>query len=151
MTQQPQGQPQGQPQYNNQPYGQQPQGQPGYAPSAYSAPQPGYGQPYPNQGGGFGGLFKTDFGSRVTSSVASTVMLLALVAFGIYAGYALFDLIGYFVDGPLGLGGDASAMGIITALLYFAFRLVVAVVLLGLTRVALEFFVADERKGNANN
>lgn len=147
MTQQPQGQPQ----YNNQPYGQQPQGQPqgqqGFAPSAYSAPQPGYG--HPNQGGGFGGLFKTDFGSRITSSVASTIMLLALVAFGIFAGYALFDLIAYFVDGPMGLGADASAMGIMTALLNFAFRVAIAFVLLGLTRVTLEYFVAEERKGGA--
>ncbi|MBM9432790.1 hypothetical protein [Flaviflexus equikiangi] len=146
---------------------------PGYAPSAYSAPQPGYGQqPYgqqpgygqygqqPGQQPGFGqpgphgfpgagvrpqsglaAVFSTNFASRATSSLVSIIMLLGVVAFGIFAGYALFDLLTY-VTADYGPGG----MAIVTLIIQFAYRIAIGLVLLGLLRVILEYVNREDKK-----
>lgn len=143
MTQQPQGQPQGQ-QFNNQQYGGQPQGQQGYAPSAYSAPQPGYGQPqFQNEPSAFGSLFSTNFDNKVTAPLAKLVMLLGVIAFGIFAGYALFDMLAVVT------ADHAPAMVIITGIINFIYRVAIAFVLLGVLRILLEYFVDADKKGTA--
>lgn len=147
MSQQPGG-PQGQNfgQNNNQ-QNNPPQG---YAPSAYSASQPGQqpGQPggYP-QGGfqpqpsGFAALFSTNFGMRATGSLIKIIMLLGIVAFGIFAGYALFELL-TILTADYGPGG----MGIVTSIIHFAYRVAIGMVLLGLLRVILEHFSREDKK-----
>lgn len=150
MSQQPGG-PQG-PNYGQNNF-QQNNNQPpqdGYAPSAYSAPQPGYGQQQPygqqpggfgQQSGGFGALFSTSFATRATPTLVKNIMLLALVAFGIFAGYALFDLL-TIITADYGPG----AMGIITEIIHFAYRIAIGMVLLGLVRVFLEHVNKEDKK-----
>ncbi|AZN29522.1 hypothetical protein EJO69_03765 [Flaviflexus salsibiostraticola] len=137
------------------------------APSAYSAPQPGqpgmqpgqpplgqphpyghgYGQPSgygaPHQPSGFVSLFSTSFPHRGPQSLLSIVMLLGIVAFGIFGGYALFDLLTILTAdyGP-------SAMGIVTSILRFAFRVAIGLVLLGLLRVILEHVARTDKKAD---
>ncbi|WP_054952279.1 hypothetical protein [Flaviflexus massiliensis] len=160
MSQQPDG-PQGQNFGQNNNFQQNQNPQEGYAPSAYSAPQPGYGQqqaPYgqqqsfgqpsfgPQQSSGFGALFSTSFASRATSSLLKNLMLVGIIAFGIYAGYALFDLISIIASdyGP-------GAMTIIAEIIHFAFRVSIGLVLLGLLRISLEFFGEQDKKADSNS
>ncbi|MEZ7898872.1 MAG: hypothetical protein QMB98_08675 [Flaviflexus sp.] len=153
MSQQPGG-PQGQNFGQNNNFQQNQNPQEGYAPSAYSAPQPGYGQQQsygqpafgPQQTGGFGALFSTNFATRATSSLLKNVMLLGIVAFGIFAGYALFDLIALLAAdyGP-------GAMGIIAAIIQFVFRVAFGLVLLGVLRISLEYFGEQDKKADSNS
>lgn len=140
---------------NNQNFGGYPQqghqgqqwGQQGYAPSAYSAPQPGYGQPQfaQSEPSAFGALFSTNFAQRFTAPLAKLVMLLGIIAAGIFAGYGLFEFITLLTSGY-----EPGAMAIITAIIHLAFRLSLAFVLLGLLRVVLEYFVNEEKGSSAN-
>jgi len=137
----PQGQNFGQNNYQNNPQNSQEN----FAPSAYSAPQPGMGG-YPqggfqNQPSGVAALFSTNFAMRATGSLVKFIMLLGIVAFGIFAGYALFDLL-TILTADYGPGG----MGIVTAIIHFAYRVAIAMVLLGLLRVILEHFARDDKK-----
>lgn len=150
MSQQPGG-PQG-PNYGQNNY-QQNNPQDGHAPSAYSAPQPGQqGQPGPGMGGypqggfqqqpsGFAAMFSTNFGMRATGSLIKIIMLMGVVAFGIFAGYALFDLLS-ILTADYGPGG----MFMVTAIIQFAYRVAIAMVLLGLLRVILEYFSREDKK-----
>lgn len=152
MTQQPGG-PQGQNFGQNNNFQQNQNPQEGYAPSAYSAPQPGYGQQSfgqpsfgPQQSSGFGALFSTSFASRATSSLLKSLMLMGIIAFGIYAGYALFEFISIIASdyGP-------GAMTIITEIIHLAFRVSIGLVLLGLLRISLEFFGEQDKKADSNS
>lgn len=156
MSQQPGG-PQGQNFGQNNQQQNNPQG--GHSPSAYSAPQPGQpGQPRPpgqpgqagmggypqgafQQPNGMAALFSTNFGMRATSSLVKLIMLLGVIAFGIYAGYALFDLL-TLLTADYGPGG----IGIVTAIIHFAYRVAIAMVLLGLLRIILEYFSREDKK-----
>lgn len=73
-------------------------------------------------------------------------MLLGIVAFGIYAGYALFDLIALLAAdyGP-------GAMGIIAAIIQFVFRVAFGLVLLGVLRISLEYFGEQDKKADSNS
>ncbi|WP_182354029.1 hypothetical protein [Flaviflexus huanghaiensis] len=132
------------------------QGQPGRPPMGQPHAgqphpgQPGYGYGYGSQAGygtqpsGFVALFSTNFPHRGPQSLLRIVMLLGIIAFGIYAGYALFDLL-TILTADYGPG----AMGIVTAILSFAFRVAFGLVLLGLLRVILEHDSRSDKKADS--
>lgn len=160
MSQQPGG-PQGQNFGQNYQHNNPPEG---YAPSAYSAPQPGqpgYGQQpgyahqpgfggpggFPQQQGGFASLFSTNFAQRATPGLVKILMLLGIVAFGIFAGYALFDLLTLLTAGNE--YASPGAMTIVTGIIHFAYRVAIGLVLLGLLRVILEYVNRSDKKADS--
>lgn len=124
---------------------QQPQ-QGQFAPSAYSAPQPGYGyyggQQQVQAGPGFGTMFSPNFAQKGGRALAKIVMLLTIIAFGIFAAYQLFDLIDTLtIDGLPG-------MRIVTALVHFLYAIAKGLVVLGLIRLVLERVPEEDNSDN---
>ncbi|MDO5724156.1 MAG: hypothetical protein Q4P33_07155 [Flaviflexus sp.] len=140
QPQQFQGQPQQYQQFQGQAY-QQPQGQ--YAPSAHSAPQMAYGYaPQSQKPSAIATMFSPSFATKGGQGLAKIVMLLAIVAFGIFAAYQLFALIDLLsLDGQRG-------MRIVSALFGFVFEISKALVVLGGIRLLLERVPSEDTSGN---
>lgn len=127
------------------PYGQQygqfagQQGQPGQPP--YGQPQ--YGQPYgfqpqPSQSGGLSAFFSLDFSQKFGSKIARLVMIFAFVVAGAIVVASLFNFINVLTYDYV------ETMAIFTSIFEFVRDVVLALFVLGLTRVILETTVKDE-------
>lgn len=128
-------------QFQGQQYQQPQQGQ--FAPSAHSAPQMAYGYAaQPQQPSGFATMFSWNFASKGGRSLAKIVMMLAIVAFGIFGVYQLFSLIEVMT------ADYSSGMQITTGIFHFVYAMAKALVVLGGIRLLLERVPAEDNSAN---
>ena len=132
------GQPYGQQAYGQAPYGQQAYGQAPYGQQPY-----GY-QPAAQNDGGLGGFFSLDFSRSFAPKIAKLVMLFALILAGVIAVHGLVSFI-YTVTYGYG------AWLIITAIVALGRDIVLALFVLGISRVILERAVASDSEGDSSS
>ena len=122
-----------------QPYGQQPYGQAPYGQQPY-----GYQQPAQNEGG-IGAFFSLDFSRTFAPKIAKLVMLFAMILAGVIAVTSLvsfIDILTYY---------NICAMTVIKAIFVLGRDIVLALFLLGITRVILERGVASDSESSSGS
>lgn len=140
--------PAGQQPYGQQAYGQAPYGQQAYGQSPYGQQAYGYQQAPPNDGG-LAAFFSLDFTRSFAPKIAKLVMLFALILAGVIA---VTSLVG-FIE-VLSVGNQyysVGAMTIIKAIFVLGRDIVLALFLLGITRVILERGVSEKSESEGGS
>ncbi|MFP7707116.1 hypothetical protein [Trueperella sp. LYQ141] len=136
-----------QPENNEQPMpqgGQQPTAQPGAYQQPYP-PQPGYGYPQqqPAAPSAFGALFSVDFKRTFTPVLAKLVQIVAIIV-GI--GFCVTSVWGFIVLASGTEYSSPSAMVIIGSLFDTVVKISMGLLIMGASRVMLEYFVGQSQK-----
>lgn len=132
----------GQPQYAQQANGQQGYGQSQYAQQPYGDYPYGYAATptKPAKPSGFGKLFSLNFTERHVNTVAKSVMIVAFVLGGLWVFGPILEMFNILSVGYIG-----GFRGFLGWFLGFAIAVVKALLLIGATRILLEYFVNEAK------